>query len=193
MNRTSSEPRSLRRRAEAQIALGDLPSKLHLDPIRLSHELQVHKIELELQNEDLISANRELDALRTHYQTMFEQAPVAYLMLSPSGDILELNTRAAGLLGGERHALLNRPMHDLVAVDSAAEFERLRLAAAEPVDGVSADNLVLRHPRVRRLHVKAQARRIEPPDHDGALILLVLMDISPLEPVVDEAGGIARC
>ena len=53
------EPIDLRRRAEAQIAQGDLPSKYNLDPIRQLHELQVHRVELELQNEELIAANTD--------------------------------------------------------------------------------------------------------------------------------------
>lgn len=79
------------------------------ETLRLVHELQVHKIELEMQNEDLRRAQEELEASRLRYFDLYDQAPVGYVTLSGQGSILEANLSAAALLGVERTALANRP------------------------------------------------------------------------------------
>lgn len=76
-----------RRLEEGQLAGGApadfAPSEPGLTAEALSqqHELQVHKIELHLQNEQLRQANEELEAARREYEDLFEFAPVGYLTL----------------------------------------------------------------------------------------------------------------
>ncbi|MEI8354686.1 MAG: hypothetical protein WCG31_01095, partial [Deltaproteobacteria bacterium] len=53
------------------------------------HELQVHQIELEIQNLELLRTQVELDAARTRYYDLFDLAPVGYLSLGKNGLILE--------------------------------------------------------------------------------------------------------
>ena len=77
---------------------------------RLLHELRVHQIELEMQNEELRRAQTELDAARTRYFDLYDLAPVAYCTISENGLILEANLTAATLLGMPRGALVNQPL-----------------------------------------------------------------------------------
>jgi PAS domain S-box-containing protein len=77
---------------------------------RSLHELQVHQIELEMQNEELRRAQVELDAARSRYFDLYDLAPISYLTVSEKGLILEANLTAATLLGMARGALVNQPI-----------------------------------------------------------------------------------
>jgi PAS domain S-box-containing protein len=92
-----------------------------LEPISLSaqtpeeiqqilHELRVHQIELEMQNEELRTAQEEIVAGRDRYYDLYELAPVAYCILSEHGLFLEANLTATTLLGVARSALLRQPI-----------------------------------------------------------------------------------
>ncbi|MBN1652532.1 MAG: response regulator [Deltaproteobacteria bacterium] len=81
------------------------------DSVReMLHELRVHQIELELQNEELRRAQEELDAARTRYFDLYDMAPIGYVTLSEQGLILEANLTLAGLLGVDRGALVRQPL-----------------------------------------------------------------------------------
>jgi len=73
------------------------------------HELRVHEIELEMQNESLRRVQEELEASRERYFDLYDLAPVGYLTLSESGWILEANLTAAKQLGVPRGALVKQP------------------------------------------------------------------------------------
>jgi PAS domain S-box-containing protein len=110
----------LRRRAEAQLVDEVIPpEKLSPDQaVRLIHELRVHQIELEMQNDELRRSQALLEESRTKYADLYDFAPVGYLTLDTRGKIVEANLSAATLLGVERSKLLNRFFsHFLVEAD----------------------------------------------------------------------------
>jgi PAS domain S-box-containing protein len=98
----------LRRRAESQVATHpELPAEGD-SAERLLHELQVYKIELEMQNEALREAQQEAESTLERYVELYDHAPVGYLTVSRTGVIERANLAAAGLLGLERSKLIRR-------------------------------------------------------------------------------------
>lgn len=106
----------LRRRAEATLRKARLqpalkPAELPpADPRRLLHELQVHQVELELQNTELQESRDRMETLLEKYTDLYDFAPVGYLSVDEQGQILEANLTGASMLGVERSRLLNRPL-----------------------------------------------------------------------------------
>ncbi|OGV58365.1 MAG: hypothetical protein A2X49_13005 [Lentisphaerae bacterium GWF2_52_8] len=102
-----------RQRAEEKLKsrAAEAPKTLSLDETNnLLHELRVHQIELEMQNEELRQAQAELEVARAHYFKLYDLAPVGYCTLSNQGLILESNLSAATLLQVDRAALDKQPI-----------------------------------------------------------------------------------
>ena len=108
----------LRRQAEER--LDGLPaapaagSPVPDDSADLIHELRVHQIELEMQNEELRGAQLELDEQRAKYFELFDLAPVGYLTIGDKGIVGDANFGAAHLLGVERQLLVGQPFSAFV-------------------------------------------------------------------------------
>jgi two-component system, cell cycle sensor histidine kinase and response regulator CckA len=111
-----SQSDALRQRAEkiAQEKAFQIPE--HLESLSIEaaqqmlHELRVHQIELEIQNEELRRAHAELEAARARYFDLYDLAPVGYFTLSDQGLILEANLAAATMIGVARSALVKQPI-----------------------------------------------------------------------------------
>jgi len=102
----------LRRQAEENARTDEATTEESLSPEetrRVLHELRVHQIELELQNEELRRAQEALELSRTRYFDLYDLAPVGYFTLSEEGLILEANLTAATLFGAVKSALAERP------------------------------------------------------------------------------------
>ena len=102
----------LRLQAEALAQARDSVEKQPLSPEEMKqalHELRVHQIELELQNEELRRSQAELDAIRARYFDLYDMAPVGYCTISEDGMTLESNLTAATLLGMHRSDMIGQP------------------------------------------------------------------------------------
>jgi PAS domain S-box-containing protein len=129
----SAAAAELRRRAEKRLPARERtpPSAIRNprsapDTQRLVHELRVHQIELEMQNEELRHAQRELKVAREKYFDLYEFAPVGYLTLNEPGLILEANLTAARLLGVARTDLLQQPLTRFILRDDLGIFYQHR-------------------------------------------------------------------
>ena len=139
--------------------------------------LQVHQIELEMQNEDLRQARLALEESRDKYLDLYDYAPIGYFTLDENALILEANLSGVGLLGMERGSLIGMPLTSFVHKETQDTFYFHR-------------NQVLqtgaRHVCVIKLVKKsgeqfhAQLESIPAPDGDGALSQLrtILTDIT---------------
>src|SRR5512140_302432 len=89
---------------------------------RLVHELEVHQVELELQNRELREAQLSLEESRSRYADLYDFAPVAYLTLDPRGVVQEINLTGATMLGKDRAHVLGLGFLSLVRVHEPAAF-----------------------------------------------------------------------
>jgi PAS domain-containing protein len=93
---------SLRAEAEARLARAQPTEPAVQNSETLLHELRVHQIELEMQNEELRQAHMALEASRDRYLDLYEFAPIGYLTLTAEAQIAKINLTGARLLGMER-------------------------------------------------------------------------------------------
>ena len=120
-------PGELRTRAVEMLRrkLGDGQNVSELSPEdiqKLVHELQVHQIELEMQNDELRHAQLEIEESRDRYLELYDEAPVGYVTLNPKGIVLETNLTATRLLEKDRESLVNLPFSRLVCKEDADSF-----------------------------------------------------------------------
>ena len=92
------------------------------DVKKLLHELQVHQIELEMQNEELRQANETAEAALKKYTLLYDLAPMGYFTLDGEGGIRDLNFTAAGMLGDKRFALINSNFKLFISEESRPVF-----------------------------------------------------------------------
>jgi len=98
-------PEVLRQRAEEQLkqhGLAEDASRNAVDAARLLHELQVHRIELEMQNDTLQQARDDMETLLDSYIDLYDNAPVGYLTLDRTGTVMQMNLTGARALGIDR-------------------------------------------------------------------------------------------
>lgn len=109
-NRPSSESYSRLTRAELVERLRSLESgQAAREREALIHDLEVHQVELETQNQQLRETQALLEESRARYADLYDFAPVAYCMFDANGCIMEINLTGAALLGLERSSLLGKP------------------------------------------------------------------------------------
>ena len=123
-NGKSASFNKLRRQAEKRLLERDVDlSDMPLEDINeLIHELEVHQIELEMQNEELRQAQLNLEAARDKYADLYDFAPVGYFSISDKGLILDANLVGATMLGKERKKLTERRFSQFIAKDDQDGF-----------------------------------------------------------------------
>ncbi len=88
----------------------------------LLEDLQIHQIELEMQNRELQEARRQLETSRNRLAALYDAAPVGYLSLDRRGCIREINRAGADLLGAGRAQLIGFPLPHFLAGDDVQRF-----------------------------------------------------------------------
>lgn len=177
LSRLGAMPRGAGAWPSAAVALGVLhelassPDKA-ADALALLHELQVHQVELDLQDEELRRSRIELEAALGRQLALYQHAPFAYLTLNASTVLCEINLAGIRLLGHPHDELLGLPLARLLSPRSAdalfsllAHVDEGHTAASCPLTLLRADG------GSRQLHASAS------PDPDGQHSLLALVDL----------------
>ncbi len=106
----SMDPKMLRKKAEEQLKekqQRESISREETDIKKLLHELQVHQIELEMQNEELRQAYITAETALKKYTLLFELSPMGYFILDADGTICESNFTGADMLREKRFTLID--------------------------------------------------------------------------------------
>ena len=97
---------------------------LEEDVKKLMHELQVHQIELEMQNEELLQAYETAETALKKYTMLYDFSPMGYFTLDRNGIICDLNFSGAEMLGERRFTLINSNFRQFVSEDSLPVFNK---------------------------------------------------------------------
>ncbi len=111
----------LRKQAE-KILKGRRREEADLDFAELVHELEVHHVELELQNEELRQTQKELEASRDEYFSLFNSAPVGFVTVSAKGIITRINHAAEELLVAQGRGLIGRNFSSLIYPEDSSQY-----------------------------------------------------------------------
>ncbi|MGO9377143.1 MAG: PAS domain S-box protein [Dissulfurispiraceae bacterium] len=101
------------------------------DVQRIVHELHVHQIELEMQNEELRNKQQALELYREKYFDLFDMAPVGYLSLNEEGIILETNRHTAALLGVSKSNLVGQSLSRFIYGEDQDRYYLCRRSLVE--------------------------------------------------------------
>ncbi len=163
-----------RHRADDELDL----SSLSAAEIRaLIHELEVHRIELEMQNDELRQTHAALELARDRYSDLFDMAPIGYFILDERGQIEQINITGAQLLGLDRAQLATRRLYDFVAKkDHDIFFRHLRRSFSQ----VGRERCEVEMLRVGGMTFHVHVESVSQQDDDGRIsqCLTVILDIT---------------
>ncbi len=181
MHKTDDKFSELRRRAEALLhpadRADDLDKALASDLGAVLHEIEVHAVELELQNEELRQTRDQLEIARDRYRDLYDFAPLAYVTLDPRGIVKDANFAAAKLLQLHRGMVIGRGFLQFVAeIDRGLFLHTLR--TPDSSTGAVTVELRLLPKDATTLHVQAGMQRTRDMSTGSAEFRLALHDIS---------------
>jgi diguanylate cyclase (GGDEF)-like protein/PAS domain S-box-containing protein len=154
---------------------------------KILHELQVHQIELEMQNDELRKTHTELDTQRKRYFDLYDLTPLGYCTLSEEGLILEANLAVATLLGMSRNELIYKPFNRLIFIDDQDSYY-LFLKQVQPDKIHSCE---LRLIKENKTNFWTQLSAIQSKNEQGIVTTRLILDDITERRVADEEKRIA--
>lgn len=195
MREAWEEKRQLLREQAEKLLTSQWPGtspETHIELERAIHDLSVHQIELELQNEELLRAQQQMQAARDNYTRLYNQAPVGYLSLDEHGIILQTNQTFADMIGLPAQQILGKPLTDFILPEDRPIFlGRFRAFFNHP-QGKSIDARLAR--RATQSEIELFARLTGRLETDGRLpasigpqthLLVIVSDISAQKAIED--------
>lgn len=183
---STSQTNALALRHRAEVLASDQTAPFFDDTARLSplatkkllHELQVHQIELEMQNAALREAHAALEKTQARYFDLYDLAPVGYVALDLKGKVLEANLMAADMLGVARNKLLGRAVQVFIEPEDQDNFY-LRCNRLQHCGGALTSDLRMRHAKGNVLWIQAMlSLSNDPSSPSGKVLRMTLTDIT---------------
>ena len=153
----------------------------------LLHELHVHQIELEMQNEELQDANQKLELMRNRYLDLYEFSPVGFMTLADDNFISVCNLKVCSLLGMERRALLHSRFAILIADDDKDRWYQFsRDMKKSPQGEEKSIDLVVKRSNGTSFYARLNCLRLEDKTDAPDSLQLVMTDISQQKQAEDK-------
>ncbi len=180
----SASPVELRHRAEGRLKgqrIKDSAPLSAIDANRQLHELQVHQIELEMQNEELRNAQAQIEEGLARFTDLYDFSPVGYFTLERGGGIARTNLTGAHLLGMERDRLRGKRFVTFVAEPDQSVFSDFlhRVFMALP-DHACEVGLTGKNRPLRTVRIEAMR------SSDGQECRAVVMDVTERQQAQEE-------
>ncbi len=179
LSKRPNTPGNLRAEAETQLARAPSTDDPAQSAEEVLHELRVHQIELQMQNEELRTSRIALEASRDRYVNLYEFSPVGYFTLTAAGQISRVNLTGTTLLGVERNKLLQQRFAHLISPEDRERWRGFFISVMNH-DEKSGIELALQRSDGSMLHAHLDCLRVESADAPPEMHL-VLTDISAME------------
>jgi two-component system CheB/CheR fusion protein len=148
-----------------------------MDVKELLEQLNIFQIELEMQNEELRRTQEELEASRRHLADLFAYAPVGFLVLDATGQILELNGMAREYFGLSENMLSRRSLNSFISPESYRSYIELMQAVTREGRKVAGADVRLRISGERQFWAHIQMSMIDSQVHGGRIVLCSVRNI----------------
>jgi PAS domain S-box-containing protein len=160
---------------KAMSALKELSEQPETGALALAflHELQVHQVELAIQEEDLREDKRELAATLRRQTRLLEHAPVACFAVDGESRITELNRAACRSIGTERHRALDQDFGQFLSPTSRTAWQDMKADARSGLSPLPKRLQLLSHAFGHRVLVAVEA------DPEGGEFFVALTDLGP--------------
>ena len=176
---TSADTAELLRCAEERLkakAAGENLPRTGYSTQRLVQELEVHQIELEMQNAELLRTREELELSRNKYAELYDFAPVGYFTFDSHGVIREVNLTGAQLLGRERRLLVNKPFSSFIADTDGKELFACHLESVLQRQGMQRCEISLAGKDGTLIHGQLQSITVDVSENTDGYILSSIVD-----------------
>lgn len=145
----------------------------------LIHELQIHHIELEMQNEELRKSQIGLQTSNIKYFELYNFAPCSYFTLNPNGIIIDVNFAGTSLIGIDKIYLINRAFIQFVAPDSRYKFMKLIKNVSEHEEIMKCELELLKgkkpFPVIMEINLNSYS------EENSSSVMITVVDISELK------------
>ncbi|MFO7615377.1 MAG: PAS domain S-box protein [Bacteroidales bacterium] len=179
IRQTPVDAATLRKRAEEQAGSLEqtfLSTHSPEEILRILHELHVHQIELEMQNEELRMARMQIEACRARYFDLYDLAPVGYCTISEKGIILETNLTFTKMLGVNRRITIEKPFSAFILSEDQHIYYLLQKESFDTGNQQTGEVRMIRSDKTT-FWASLQATTLQ--DEDGAKCLRVIIsDVS---------------